>query len=103
MTTKSKLKEDWGKSGNYAVPQFAQIESRRHINKVVKTTLDMIDQIDLGNLDELLRIEYIPDPTNPFKDLKERKNSTTYLLVYECYQSVTSRRSESVNDELSDN
>lgn len=83
MTMRSKLKEDSGHSGNDIVPHYAQLECRRHILSRMRTTLERIDDACACNyLDQLLdEVEYLPDPKNPFMDMKDLRRIHTSLLV----------------------
>jgi hypothetical protein len=105
MTVKSTIK-DPGYSGNNTVPQYAQVECRRHLLSRLRNIIETLDEVVASNSDfDLTEVEYMPDPRNPFLDSKEVRDTHASLLVEKCYHFLSSTKNaanEGDNDVTTD-
>ena len=94
MSMRSTLKEDWGQSGNETAPQYAQLECRRHTLSRMRAALDRLDAADatMNRSLALDVVEYLPDPKNPFMDMKDLRRTQASLLVERVLLHVTSEQ-----------
>lgn len=80
----------------------ANVLSRRWILIKLFKALEEFSEVEIYNPDisELREIEYIPDPTSPFKDRKDLRSARKSSLIMETLSSLQSEDSSTVMDDI---
>ena len=81
----------------------ANVLSRHWLLKTLFKELEKMSEIDIYDdidINQLREVEYIPDPDNPFKELKDIRNTQKSNLIMETLESLLSEDSSTVQDDI---